>query len=490
MTIRYRQGLIAAAVVGVLSLSGAHAQTPDSVETRIGKLTFERGYPTPETTTKIYDEMDYQRAVQAYLWAYPAVSFESIRVGLKQALGVDYNDLAIGDNFVDTKSVWLTANDTTIYGVVNLNLTEPLVIETPPGPIVGLIEDFWQRVVSDVGRAGPDQGKGGKFLLLPADYEGEVPATGYYVVRATMTNHNFMARSLVENNDVAAAVKRINEIKIYPWSQRDNPKPLRAVSMSGKELNTLAPTGLEYWARVAAVINNNPVHERDRFFMAMLKPLGIEKGKPFQPDERQRAILEDAARLGEATARTILFDAEHRFSNATAFAGTHWNWVVLMDYDQETDTYSQLDERLHYFFGAIYMSPAIGRKDAGPGSTYVQAFKDKDGNRLDGGKSYLLRLPANVPVSDFWSMTLYDTATRSMIQNERNDSAISSYDKIKANADGSVDLYFGPTAPAGLESNWIQTVAGKGFYPFYRFYGPTEPLFAGAWKMPDIELVK
>jgi hypothetical protein len=125
-------------------------------------------------------------------------------------------------------------------------------------------------------------------------------------------------------------------------------------------------------------------------------------------------------------ARTILFDAEHRFSNATAFPGTHWNWVVIMDYDQETDTYSQLDERLHYFYGAIYMSPAIGRKNAGPGSTYVQAFKDKDGNRLDGGKSYHLRLPANVPVSDFWSMTLYDTATRSMIRNERNDSAISS----------------------------------------------------------------
>lgn len=161
-----------------------------------------------------------------------------------------------------------------------------------------------------------------------------------------------------------------------------------------------------------------------------------------------------------------------------------------MDADQESDTYSQLDERLHYFYGAIYMSPAIGRKNAGPGSTYVQAFKDEDGNRLDGGKSYRLHVPANAPVSAFWSLTLYDSGTRSMIQNRSNHSARSSYDTLKTKADGSVDLYFGPKAPAGGESNWIETVPGKGFYPFFRFYGPKESLFDGTWKLPDVELMK
>ena len=237
-------------------------------------------------------------------------------------------------------------------------------------------------------------------------------------------------------------------------------------------MDTTPPDGIEYWARLSAFINNNPVHERDRFFMAMLKPLGIEKGKAFKPDARQRAILEDAAKVGHMMARTLLFHAEQRISNASAFPGTHWVWVVLMDHDQETDTYSQLDERLHYFYGAIYMSPAIGRKTAGPGASYIQSFTDKDGNHFDGGKSYRLHVPANVPVSSFWSLTLYDTETRSMIQNPANDSARSGYDKLKTNADGSIDLYFGPKVPAGQESNWIQTVSGKGFYPFFRFYGP------------------
>jgi len=199
-----------------------------------------------------------------------------------------------------------------------------------------------------------------------------------------------------------------------------------------------------------------------------------------------------ASKVGHLMARTLLFDAERRFGTATAttFPSTHWNWVVLMNADQEAANYSQLDERLHYFYGAIYMSPAIGVKKAGPGAQYIQAFKDKDGNRFDGGKSYRLRVPANVPASAFWSLTLYDTDTRSMIQNAGNDSARSGSDKLKTNPDGSVDLYFGPAAPAGMESNWIQTLPDKGFYPFFRFYSPTAPLFEGTWKMSDVELVK
>ena len=359
---------------------------------------------------------------------------------------------------------------------------------------MGLIEDFWQRAITDFGLPGPDQGKGGKYLILPPGYEGEVPAEGYYVLQATMNNYNIMNRGLVENNDIAAAVNLIKGMRVYPYSERDNPKANKLISMSGPKMETTPPDGIEFWARLSNFINNNPVHERDRFFMAMLKPLGIEKGKPFQPDERQRSILEDGAKVGSAMARTILFDAERRFgtARATTFPGTHWNWVVLMDADQETETYSQLDERLHYFFGAIYMSPAIGVTKAGPGAQYIQAFKDKDGNRFDGGKSYRLHVPANPPASAFWSLTLYDTATRSMIQNAGNDSARSGLDKLVQNADGSVDLYFGPagSAPAGLESNWIETIPGKGFYPFFRFYSPTAPLFDKTWTMPDVEAVK
>lgn len=491
-----RHGIAAAALLGVLLTTGVHAQstTPDSVNTRMGAMKFERGYPTEETARKLFDELDYQRAVQAYLWAYPAVSFESIRLAAKQEFGADYLDLAIADKFVDSKSIFLTANDTTIYAFANIDLGKagPVIVEVPPGAIVGLIDDFWQRSATDVGLPGPHGDKGGKFLLLPPGYKGEVPKNGYEVRQGTMNNYNIMVRGIVTNldKDVPNAVERIRKMRIYPWSERTGPKPSRFASMSGKVIDTLPPAGVEYWARLSAFINNNPVQERDRFFMAMLKPLGIEKGKPFNPDERQRAILEEAARMGDAMGRAMLFDAEQRFSGANAMGGTNWNWVLLVNPRQETASYSQLDERLHYTYGAIYTSPGIGIMKAGPGSNYIQTFKDKEGKRFDGGKSYRLRVPPNVPAAAFWSVTLYDTAIRSMIQNPSNDSARSSYDKLKANADGSIDLYFGPKAPAEAGVNWIETVPGKGFYPMMRFYSPKAGLFDGTWKLPDVELLK
>ena len=297
--------VVAATLAGALAVTSAYAQTPDTVETRLGTLKFDQGFPTEETTRKLYDEMDFQRAVQAFLWSFPAVSFESIRVGMKRDLGADLNDLIIADNFADTRGIWLTANDTTIYGMVNVDLSQgPVVLEIPAGPGVGLIDDFWQRAITDFGLPGPDKGKGGKYLLLPPGYTGEVPKEGYFVLKGTMNNYNIMDRGLVENNDVAAAVSLIKRVRVYPWSQRENPKPNKVVSMSGPKMSTIPPDGIEYWARLSTFINNNPVHERDRFFMAMLKPLGIEKGKQFKPDARQRAILEDAAKVGDAMARS------------------------------------------------------------------------------------------------------------------------------------------------------------------------------------------
>jgi len=284
------------------------APYPNSVVTRLGALQFELGCPTPETTQKLFDEMDFQRAVQAYLWAYPAVSFESIRATAKRDLGMDYNDLGIADNFVDPRSVWLTANDTTIYAFVNIDLAQgPVAIEIPPGAIVGLLDDFWQSWVTDVGLPGPDAGNGGRFLLLPPGYDGEVPSSGYHIVRAAMNNHNLLVRGIIIDNDKADAVARVHNVKVYPWSEREAPTPNKFVSISGGEYDTTPPGGLEYWARLANVINNNPVQGHDRFFMAMLKPLGIEKGKPFQPDSRQTAILQEAAELGDVMARNVMY---------------------------------------------------------------------------------------------------------------------------------------------------------------------------------------
>jgi hypothetical protein len=464
---------------------------PDTVERRIGALTFERGFPTEETTRKVFNELDYQRAVQAYLWSYPAVSFQSILMEATRRCGAGLNDLLIADNFVDPKSLWLTANDTTIYAAVNIDLGKqgPVVIDIPPGAIVGLIDDFWQRSIADVGLPGPDGANGGKFLLVPPGYAGELPESGYHILNGTMNNYNAMVRGIVANNDRDAAVQNVKRVKIYPLSERANPKPNKFISISGAAINTLPPGGLEYWERLSTFVNNNPVHERDLFYMAMLKPLGIEKGQPFRPDARQRRILEEAARIGDAMGRVMLFDGHQRFTGANAFAGTHWNWVVLVNPTQGTETYGQVDERLHYTYGAIYTSPGIGVMKAGAGSNYVQTFSDKDGNRLDGARSYRLRVPPDVPASTFWSVTLYDSATRSMLQNPTNDAARSSDDEMKVNADGSIDLFFGPTAPPN-ERNWIETVPGRGFYPMFRLYGPKEGLFDGTWKLADVEIMK
>ena len=468
-----------------------NATVPDSVEVpRVGALRYELGFPTPESSRKLFDEMDFQRAVQAYLWGYPAVSFESIRVTAKRDLGIDYNDFGIADNFVDPKSVWLTANDTTIYAFVNIDVAQgPVVIDIPPGAIVGLLDDFWQRSLADVGLPGPDAGNGGKFLLLPPGYDGEVPPSGYYVLRATMNNHNLLVRGIIVNNDVPDAVARVRKAKVYPWTERENPKPNKFVSISGQLIDTTPPGGIDYWARLATVIDNNPVQEHDRFFMAMLKPLGIEKGKPFQPDARQTAILEEAAVLGDAMARNVMYENVERLDVAKPFPGTRWDWVFLVKPSQEAETYSQLDERLQYTYGAIYLSPALGVMKAGPGTNYVQTFRDKDGNHFDGARSYRLHVPANPPAAAFWSLTLYDSATRSMVQNPTNDAARSSYDELTSNADGSLDLYFGPTAPTDEKSNWIETVPGRGFYPMFRLYSPTAPLFDGTWTLPDVELI-
>ena len=218
-----------------------------------------------------------------------------------------------------------------------------------------------------------------------------------------------MVRGIIQSLDKKdAGVANIKRLKVYPLSESANPRPNKFTSFSGKKMNTLPPMGMAYWETLSAFINNNPVEDRDLFYMGMLKPLGIEKGKPFKPDARQRAILEEAARIGDAIGRVTLFHGDERFQKGHPFPGAHWQWVFQSNAVQQTDTYGQVDERLHYTYGAIYTSPALGIMKPGPGGNYVQVFMDKDGNRLDGGKSYRLHVPAKAPAAAFWSITLYD----------------------------------------------------------------------------------
>lgn len=467
--------------------------TPLHAQIRSIELAFENGYVTDGTAARLYDEMDFQRATQAYLWSIPLVSAASVKRGLTEDLEIGEYDIVLYENYLDTKSIWLTGNNVTIYGASLFNMADdgPVVVEVPPGPSAGVLNDFWWRT-SGVGGLGPDQGNGGKFFIVPPGYDGEIPSDGYYIVESGTNDYMFFLRGYVEEGDVAGAADLFHQIRIYPYSERNDPRMNRVFPSTGKRTDTVEPEGLEYWKLLSETINNNPVEERDRFYMAMLRPLGIEKGKTFAPDERQKRILEEAARVGHAMAQVISFSP--RIDGASAYPETNWYHTFTFNTtegsQQEAEHYSQLDERLHYLFLGTWPAQAMNLPFPSAGQRYVQSFKDKDGAWLDGSKFYRLRVPPNVPAKQFWSVTVYDNLTRSMTMNEANRAAVTSYDDIVVNEDGWIDLYFGPDAPDGLETNWIDTSASEGWFVWFRFYGPTETFFDQSWALPDFEKIE
>jgi len=468
------------------AMNGPRAQEilSGAIDTRIGKIELQSGYPSNDSVRKIYDEIDFQRAAQAYVWATPAVAFEALLHGNKRDWGVDFNDGGLIDNYTTPAIKALTGNDTTIYAIVFVDPGRdgPVVIDSPKG-VYGVIDDWWQRPIVEVGPFGPDKGQGGKFLLLPLN-GGDNVADGYLPAKSKTNRAMFIGRAFVKDGDVKSAVDTLTGIKVYPLAQASAPPQTRIVHGGDRPMNSIAPRGFEYWELLADVIKAEPVEERDRFFHAMLKPLGIEKGKPFAPDARQKKILTEAAEVGFLMAQTL--SMAPRLGNASAYPGTHWEWVLTLNPNQEAKDYSQLDERTDYTFEAITVAEGMVKPIIGAGSQYMGSAKDKDGQWLDGGRAYTLRVPANVPAKEFWAVTVYYVLTRSMIDTDTKSAGVSSSRKLRTNADGSVDIYFGPEAPKGSE-NWIKTIPGQGWFAYFRWYGPTEPFFDKSWKLSDIE---
>lgn len=452
----------------------------------LSELEFKNDYPTDSTVTKLYDAIDFQRACQAYIWAIPTVYLNELYVGFHRDLGFNFNDMNVVGAYATAKNVGLTANNNTIYGLSAIDLSKgPVVIESPVGAY-GCIDDWWQRPITEVGPLGPDKGKGGKFLVLPPGYKGKM-ISGYFNIPATTNKVLYLARAFVKEGNIQAAVAMLKQTKIYELSQVSNPPVTKMVDGS-QPINTIAPRGFEFWQRLSDILNSEPVQERDRFFVAMLKPLGIEKGKPFSPNERQKRILTQAADVGFRMAQTI--SMAPRTDSIIAYSGTHWEYVLPLNPNQETANYSQLDERTDYTFEAITIAAGMILKIPGVGSQYFSAAKDKDGEWLDGGENYQLHIPANVPAKEFWSVIVYDNSTRSIIENGVNKTSVSSADKSIVNPDGSIDVFFGPAAPAGKEANWVRTIPNKGWFVYFRWYAPTQAFFDKSWKLSDIEKSK
>jgi hypothetical protein len=475
-----------ATVTSTTPSSSQHLPTNGIVESRLGKIELKNGYPTEATAKQIYDNIDLQRACQGYLWALPLMAMEQWQAEQRNKFGAGNLDYVDYLTFKDKLGL-LTANATTPYlrAFPNMKETGPLVVEIPPGATAGGVLDFWQRPLTDTGQTGPDKGAGGKYLVLgPAD--PDVKPDGYIVVRSPTVN--IWVGQRVLDPDPAKAKATMAAMRIYPYSQRDNPPPCRHVSPNGRKWSGEQPRGLAYWEGLSKIINEEAVLERDRMMLGMLQPLGIEKGKPFNPDERQKKILIEAAQVGEVMARTIGFDK--RFAGVKVWPGKQWDIsLFLKETSQDTPNYTQFDERTSWFYEAVGVSTGMMGRTVGFGQVYLEASKDRDDHWLDGGKTYQLHVPPNAPVKQFWSFTVYDNESRCFVDTSEQPDR-SSRDNIAKNPDGSVDLFFGPKAPAGKPAtNWIETLPGRGWFTYFRLYGPTQPYFDRTWVLPDIEEV-
>jgi hypothetical protein len=465
--------------------------TPDSVATRLGMLSFFDGFPDDATVEKVYDNLDFSRGVQAFLTAMPGASVYAMREGFRSQ-GADNQTVLIMETLMDSTSLFLTPNSETVYNLMWLDLKKdgPLVIEAPPN-ILGIIDDHWFNYVGDVGAAGPDRGTGGKFLLLPPGYTGDVPE-GYFVFRSATYGNLFFWRGFLVNGDPKPAVESTKKFaKVYPLAQAENPPPMRFINVSGKAFNTIHANDFTFYEEVNHVVQEEPAAALNPETLGLLASIGIEKGKPFVPDARMKKILTEAVAVGNATARALVFKS--RLKDAYFYPNSAWcTPFVGGSYEFLSQPgVRNLDALAMFFYYATGVTPAVAVKMVGIGSQYAAAFVDSEGKPLDGSKTYTVHLPPNIPAKNFWSFVLYDNQTRSMLQTDARFPSIGSQSKgLVINPDTSVDVWFGPTAPAGHEANWVQTVPGKGWNVILRLYGPLEPWFDKTWKPGEFERVK
>ncbi len=462
---------------------------PDTVETRLGTLHFKDGFPDDATVQKVYDNLDFQRGVQAMLTAMPVASLHAIRKA-SRSFGSDNQTVIIFETLLDSKSLFLTGNTESVYASAWLDLKNgPIVVESPPS-VLGFVDDFWFHYVADVGLAGPDQGKGGKFLFLPPDYNGPRPE-GYFVSQSKTFGNWFIFRGFLVNGDPKPAVEGIKQhLRIYPLAQAANPPATNFINVSGKAFNTIHSTDYSFYEEVNEVVQEEPNAAMDPETLGLLASIGIEKGKPFAPDERMKKILTEAAAVGNATARAISYRT--RLTESFFYPDSAWGTPFIGgSYLFERDGVRMLDARTYMFFMATGITPAMAIQKVGAGSAYAAASVDSQNQPLNGGKTYRLHLPPNIPAKTFWSLVLYDTQTRSMLQTDQQFPSIGSQKKgVVTNSDSSVDVYFAPKAPPGKESNWVQTWPSKGWFVILRLYGPLQPFFDKTWRPSEIEEVK
>jgi hypothetical protein len=464
-------------------------------ETVIGAYT--AGQPLPGTKQSVPDleeQVAYHRAFEAVVWAMPASAIHRFREGLYEVPGVEDNVVLAFSGTLKERHEVITANTALPYIAAFTDLRDgPVVVEVPAATdkasLYGQVVDAWQVTIAGVGPSGPDKGAGGKYLFIPPGYQDAIPE-GYFPIRSSSYRLALAFRSVPgKGASQADAYAYTKTLKMYPLSEAGNPKPTRFVDGFPLAIQTLPYYNIRALQDIHDFVSVEPVQERDKVMIGILAAIGIEKGKPFNPSPKMQAAMERA-----------VVDAYHYMQELTLkllqenllWPDRHWAMVLVPDenggFEFVTDRAVEIDKRAAIWFPAIFLPPTFNENAA---TVYVSPIADKDGNAVEAGKLYRIRIPKDTPAKQFWSITVYDNATWGFIVNPQDRSGLGMFDKDKmtVNDDGSVDVYVGPKAPDGLESNWIPSLDKKPVI-WLRLYGPDEPFWKKTFTMPDIELVK
>ncbi|PVB59845.1 DUF1214 domain-containing protein [Labrenzia sp. 011] len=464
-------------------------------KTYVGEIEFQGQSITKKSAEFLHRRLLEQRATQLVTWAMPMMNFETLYPALLSNLKASNGlDIAADDIFFglydgyDGVYPFMTANVTTPYTIAHSDLSQtgPVVLDLPPGAIYGVVDNAWMQPIHEI------EGQAGKLLLVgpgqeyPRDFDGEIIQSDTFRVL-------YFYRALGVGEE-AKALR--TAVKAYKLSEADNPPQTKFIKYTPKDGDKIAlntqPRDMRYWELVNTYVQREPVADRDRFFYAWLKDLGIEKGKPFAPTAEQKEILLGALDVGMAMSQAISFNKTRDMFPTSLYGDNSGFEDAMAGMDPKIDlpTYSMFNERASYGFEATTTSAGMVSRVAGKGSAYLGSYYDADGDALMGGNTYTLHIGPKPPAANFWSVTVYDIENRLIIRNESKRSDRSSRTEgLLTNHDGSVDLYFGPKAPQGKEINWVQTKEGESFFVYLRLYGPEQAYFDQSFPMTPIKKV-
>jgi hypothetical protein len=537
-----RLSWLAPAALGALVLSapGGQAQVsdavlstlgaPDRIETQFGTLDFKDGVPTAETAQKTYDMLDFAQALNVYNNSFRGASALAIVKGF-EGIGAGPGDVVIFEKFMDSNSLFLTANADTVYYLTGLDLSKgPIVVEQPPGA-VGTINDMWFSWIIDIGGPGPDRGLGGKYLIVGPDYDGPLPEGGYFIAHSKTNFALYAARAYLVDGKPEPAVETIKKtMKVYPYQPgafgtsiaqalegtvriAGEPKipETKFIDGSGMKFNTIPPSDYSFFEMINENVQSQPATSYDVELAGQLAAIGIVHGKPFAPDERMKKILTDAAAFGQATGRALNWNYALKHPDWAYYEGSQWGtmlWEGGANFETPPPLFEDgmfrplpptgartLDSRTAFYYGYTLDSPGMIMRIPGVGSQYLMAFADGQGAAFDGGKTYKVVLPPKVPAEAFWSLTVYDNQTRSMLQTPqmypRAGSQAYPSPAAEVAEDGTTTVWFAPEQPEGVaRGNWIQTVPGKGWFTILRLYSPLPTFFDKSWRISEIDAVE